>query len=530
MTTCPIKRAAHSRAKAEVQSRVRELKNSWWTERALEIQKLADSGDTRGFFSATKAVYGPSYLGLNPLRSKDVQELLKDNESINTRWKDHFQELLNRNSITDPDFISHIPKSPIREDMGEPPTMTEVQDTIRSLRNNKATGPDGIPAGILREGGPELLYHIQALHSRNWLFNLLRFKAKSKVSNTTIMERQYADDNAIAAHSAEDLQGILNAFAKAYRTLGLTLNITKTQGSVLGPILFNIYMIPLGDIIRKYNISFQCFADETQLYMPLSMTDPPDCCNLEACLAEIKQWMSLNFLRVNPEKTEMLIIGPASYQHLFKKTTITIDNRTITQSDTVTNLRVIFDQMLSFQKHIKNITRIAFFHLRNIAKIRPILSTGDAETIIHAFITSRLDYCDALFSGVPKSSIKRLQLVQNAARVLSRTRKCYHITPILANLHWLPVHLRCDLKVLLLTYKSLHGLAPSYLVDLVVPYVPSRNLRSQNASPRAQTMSRAFSIRAPELWNALPMDIRTATSVETFKTCLKTHFYDMAFN
>ncbi|XP_061151098.1 probable RNA-directed DNA polymerase from transposon X-element isoform X1 [Syngnathus typhle] len=310
------------------------------------------------------------------------------------------------------------------------------------------------------------------------------------------------------------------------------------QGSVLGPILFNIYMIPLGDIIRKYNISFQCYADDTQLYMPLSMTDPRDCCNLEKCLAEIKQWMSLNFLRLNPDKTEMLIIGPTRYQHLFKETAITIDNRTITQSDTVTNLGVIFDQTLSFQKHIKNITRIAFFHLRNIAKIRPILSTGDAETIIHAFVTSRLDYCNVLFSGLPKSRIKSLQLVQNAAaRLLSRTRKFDHITPILANLHWLPVHLRCDFKVLLLTYKSLHGLAPAYLVDLVVPYVPSRNLRSQNATllatPRAKKMSagsRAFSIRAPELWNALPMDIRTATSVETFKTRLKTHFYDMAFN
>nr|XP_049600686.1 radical S-adenosyl methionine domain-containing protein 1, mitochondrial isoform X1 [Syngnathus scovelli] len=225
------------------------------------------------------------------------------------------------------------------------------------------------------------------------------------------------------------------------------------QGSVLRPILFDISMSPLGDIIRKYNISFQCYTDDTQLYMPLSMTDPWDCCNLEACLTEIKQWMSLNFLRLSPDKTEMLLIGPTRYQHLFKETTITIDNSTITQSDTVANLGVIFDQTLSFQKHIKNITRVAFFHLRNVAKIRPILSTGDAETIIHAFITSRLDYCNALFSDLPKSSIKSLQLVQNAAaRLLSRTRKFDHITPILANLHWFPVHLRCDFKVLLLTF------------------------------------------------------------------------------
>lgn len=166
--TSKVKRAVHSRAKADVHCWVRELKNSWWTERALGIQRLADSGDTRGFFSATKAVYGPRYRGLNPLHSNDGQELLKDNEFINTRWKEHFQKLLNRDSTADPDLISHIPQSPVREDMGEPPTMTEIQDAIRSLKNNKATGPDGIPAEILKEGGSELLYHIHTLLLKVW--------------------------------------------------------------------------------------------------------------------------------------------------------------------------------------------------------------------------------------------------------------------------------------------------------------------------------------------------------------------------
>ncbi|XP_037136570.1 uncharacterized protein LOC119139708 isoform X1 [Syngnathus acus] len=109
--TCKAMRQAHSRAKADVKSRVRQIKNSWWTERALEIQSLADSGDTRGFFSAIKAVYNPDHHGQNPLRSKDGQELLKENESINNRWREHFQELLNRDSTTQSDFLSHIPQT-----------------------------------------------------------------------------------------------------------------------------------------------------------------------------------------------------------------------------------------------------------------------------------------------------------------------------------------------------------------------------------------------------------------------------------
>ncbi|XP_061911245.1 uncharacterized protein LOC133655271 [Entelurus aequoreus] len=267
------------------------------------------------------------------------------------------------------------------------------------------------------------------------------------------------------------------------------------------------YMLPLGDIIRKYGVSFHCYADDTQLYMPLKLTNTPDCSQLEACLNEIKQWMSANFLQLNAKKTEMLIIGPARH----------------------------FDPTLSFESHIKSVTKTAFFHLRNIAKIRSILSTSDTEVIIHAFVTSRLDYCNILFSGLPMSSIKRLQLVQNAAaRLLTKTRKFDHITPILAHLHWLPVHLRCDFKVLLLTYKILHGLAPAYLADCIVPYVPTRNLRSKNSGllviPRAKKKSagyRAFSIRAPVLWNALPVTVRDATSVEAFKSHLKTHLYNL---
>ncbi|XP_061907768.1 uncharacterized protein LOC133652732, partial [Entelurus aequoreus] len=155
-------------------------------------------------------------------------------------------------------------------------------------------------------------------------------------------------------------------------------------------------------------------------------------------LNEIKQWMSANFLQLNAKKTEMLIICPAQHQHLFNNTTLTFDNQTIKQGDSVKNLGIIFDPTLSFESHIKSVTKTAFFHLRNIAKIRSILSTSDAEIIIHAFVTSRLDYCNVLFSGLPMSSIKRLQLVQNAAaRLLTKTRKFDHITPILAHLHWL---------------------------------------------------------------------------------------------
>ena len=120
------------------------------------------------------------------------------------------------------------------------------------------------------------------------------------------------------------------------------------------------------------------------------------------------------------------------------------------------DLCVTLDPDLSFDEHIKTVSKTAFFHLRNIAKIRSFLSKNDAEKCIHVFVTSRLDYCNALLSGYPDKARNKLQFVLNMA------------------LHWLPVKARADLKVLLQTYKALHGLAPTYISDLVLQYIPKR--------------------------------------------------------
>ena len=179
----------------------------------------------------------------------------------------------------------------------------------------------------------------------------------------------------------------------------------------------------------------------------------------------------------------MLVLGPKKQRDLLLNLTINLNGCTVVSNKTVKDLGVTLDLDLSFEEHIKTISRPAFFHLRNIAKIRNFLSKNDAEKLIHAFVTSRLDECNALLSGYPDKALNKLQLVLNtAARILTRTNFFLdHITPVLASLHWLPVKARADVKVLKLTYKALHGLAPTYLSDLVLPYIPTHTLRSQDA-------------------------------------------------
>ena len=193
----------------------------------------------------------------------------------------------------------------------------------------------------------------------------------------------------------------------------------------------------------------------------------------------------------------------------------------------------MFDKNLNMEAQVTNICKSANFHLRNIGAIRSTLTDSSAEQLVHSFITSRLDYCNSLLIGLPDTQIKRLQRIQNnAARIVARIKKFDHVSQILSELHWLPVKKRIQFKMLLLTYRCLHGMAPQYLTELITPYEPSRQLRSSDKSLLTVPTSRlktygdkSFSVAAPKAWNKLPFDIRSQTTLEHFKKNLKTHLF-----
>ena len=281
-------------------------------------------------------------------------------------------------------------------------------------------------------------------------------------------------------------------------------------------------------------ISYHCYADDLQLYCSFK-PDKLDIINtLHECLSAIKNWMANNFLQLNAEKTQVLIIGSDKVaadvaNHLGPlKSNICSNPR---------NLGIILDQAMLLDKQVKSVSSACFYHLRNIAKLRSVVSHPELEMIIHAFISSRLDYCNSLFTCLSKSSLDRLQLVQNAAaRLLTRTRRSCHITPILSSLHWLPVNYRIHFKILVITHRTLHGQAPPYISELLQPYVPNRSLRSSSQAllvvPPTKLITkgdRAFASFAPRLWNDLPYHLKSVTSVDLFKKLLKTHLFRQAF-
>lgn len=306
------------------------------------------------------------------------------------------------------------------------------------------------------------------------------------------------------------------------------------QGSVLGPILFTLYASPLEDILAKHNMDFQSFADDTQLY--LSCKKAVDSSSIiEVCVQDIRQWMIQNKLVLNDSKTEIL-----HFHSPFRTTgalpSLKIGECSVDVSNTVRDLGFYFDSHATINAHITHLAKSASFALYRIGKIRNLIDRTTTERLVHAFITSRLDFCNSLlYKHHDTTSTGKLQRLQNtAARLITRTARNEHITPVLRELHWLPVAKRVEFKILVLTYKSLNDQAPVYLQSLVTfqSSRSSRPLRSANDcrlyEPRYNLEhygAHAFSIAAPRLWNALPNEIRTAPSLDAFKRTLKTHLF-----
>ncbi len=241
-------------------------------------------------------------------------------------------------------------------------------------------------------------------------------------------------------------------------------------------------------------------------------------------------------MKFNDDKMEVMLLGSS---HQLKKVTLSdipIGAVSVTPSTAVRNLGVLQDASLTMSSHISKICSSAHLHLRNIARIRPYLSPHTTEQLVHAFISSKLDMGNALLYGLPATQIDRLQLIQNhAARLVTGTKKTAHITPILEQLHWLPVRLRIQYKILMQVFKALHDQGPIYIRDLLDKYTPMRTLRSGSdlllVDPRTRTSfgDRAFSKAAPCLWNKLPASVRHSETLVIFKRRLKTHLFKTAF-
>ena len=213
---------------------------------------------------------------------------------------------------------------------------------------------------------------------------------------------------------------------------------------MLGPVIFTIYTTPLADIIKRHKLSYHFYADDTPLYITF---DPKSqhslhesIARVEKCALDIKIWMSKKMLKLNDDKTEVLYISSPYFQKPLPNPTLKIDQSSITPTTSARNVGVTFDNCDQMKEHITSVCRASHFHLRNIGSIRRYLTPETCATLVHNLISSKLYYCNSLLIELPETQINHLQRIQNsAACIVSRRPRHEHITPVLENLHWLPV-------------------------------------------------------------------------------------------
>ena len=380
-------------------------------------------------------------------------------------------------------------------------------------------------------------------HQEVTLLVLIDLSAPFDTIDHTILVEAFEKDFGVTGNAVKWLTSYLSErkqtiLIKDHESEVFNLQSGVPQGSCLGPVLFILYVAGLFKIIAKHLPNAHTYTDDTQIYHSFRpdtfLSQDAALKSIENCVADIRAWMLSNRLLINDSKTEFIIIGSKQKISKINFNEITVGESTIEPVEAVLSLGMWFDSHMSMDIHIGRVCSKAFRSLYNIRKRRKFLSEDTTKISVHAFVTSHLDYCNSLFYGLPQSQYDRLQRVLNAAaRVFCLIPKFDHITPVLIGLHWLPVRYRVIFKILLLVYKALHANVPPYISDLLTPkHIGCYSLGSneQNLLIVPKTMRKTFGDRpfakaGPFLWNELPADIREASTVETFKSRLKTFIF-----
>ena len=323
------------------------------------------------------------------------------------------------------------------------------------------------------------------------------------------------------------------------------------QGSLLGPILFILYIRALQMIAAKYGLDVQFYADDSQLYISFHPSRPSEFADvrdrINSCLTEIKSWMLKNFMKLNESKTELLVLGrPKVLRECDLEVTIQFGDLTISptecKGDSWKSLGVKFDESMSMERQINSVKQKCSWTMMNIRTISRYLDEGVRMMLVKQLVISKLDYCNSLYMNLPKTRLNKLKSILNGAiRLIYDIKdRTEDLVPYYKKAHILPIDQRIFFKVCLLTHKAIHGSSPDYIRELIeidALSSDSTNTRSKVVGDRFRLKiprmtknkvdERRFSNFSPTAWNSLPFSVRSIEDTPRFKRMLKNHLYDL---
>jgi hypothetical protein len=300
------------------------------------------------------------------------------------------------------------------------------------------------------------------------------------------------------------------------------------QGSVLGPILFCIYMRGIHDLFSNEKMHYMLYADDIQVVIE----DEP--ANLASAMREMQEtaekistWLTKKRLKLNAAKTEVMVVGgQKALKNIEIPERINILGTDIGVSQVVRNLGILIDRSLTMDQQVTKVCSTAFSYLRIIGKVRESLTPQTRMKLVHALVSSRIEFGAALLMGTKKSNIIKLQRILNASiRVAYGNKKGYseELPQMLTVENLIKFRLLCTV------HKIIQSGTPAYLHKMLLSYVPGRPLRSSDSNllqvpvVNSEAGERSFSRTAPKLWNSLPLNIRSISSFMTFRKNLLNH-------
>ena len=300
------------------------------------------------------------------------------------------------------------------------------------------------------------------------------------------------------------------------------------QGSVLGPKLFNINVRSQPIVFKQCCFNSSSFADDSNGRRSFAISFQFEVISNEVpkCIDKIVQWSNEHFMKINPEKTELLLFRPISLNSEVVINGVLLGDQCIRFSKFVKNVGVWLDENLTLDKHVNSVVSHCHKILRDIGHVKKYMQRTHLEQLIHAVIC-RLDYCNCLFVNIGKDNLFKLQKLQNtAARIILGRRRRESASAALKELHWLNIDARITFKILLLVHKVVRGKCNLKLTYKTFNGRPEDELKLETPTFNTKYGTRLFEYNGSRLWNALPLNLRKEEDTEVYKKLLKTLLFD----